>query len=141
MDPAARQWIETVLAGSPVARHLGIRVAEAAKDRVVLALPFSVGNVTLADIVHGGVIATLIDIAGAAASGSGIDGTATGGATASLSIAYLAPAKGCDLTAEAVIVQRGRSQTVSDVVVRDDAGTMVAKGLVVSRIFSARGGT
>ena len=137
MHEDKRLWIETVLGGSPVASRIGIRLAEIEPDRVVVALPFRPDNVTLGRIVHGGVIATLIDIAGAAASASGADGKTAGGATASMTVAYLAPAEGCDLVAEALVIQRGRSQTVSDVAVRDADGRLVAKGLVTSRIFTA----
>jgi len=132
----ARHWIDAVLARAPLARHLGIRVDVVETDRVVLGLPFSPGNVTVGSIVHGGVIATLIDIAGAAASASGIgEEGASGGATASLNIAYLAAADGVDLLAEARIIQRTRSGTVADVDVRDASGRAIAKGLVTSRIF------
>ena len=87
MDDGARVWIEGLLAGSPVARSIGLRFREIAPDRVVAELPFSTGNVTVGDIVHGGVIATLIDVAGAAASASGVGkGEATGGATSTLAI-------------------------------------------------------
>jgi acyl-coenzyme A thioesterase PaaI-like protein len=50
-------------------------------------------------------------------------------------LSYLAPADGVDLAAEARVIQRGRSQTVSDVEVRDPSGRLVAKGLVTSRLF------
>ena len=140
MDDGARAWIEGLLAGSPVARSIGLRFREIAPDRVVAELPFSTGNVTVGDIVHGGVIATLIDVAGAAASASGVGkGEATGGATSTLAISFLAPASGCDLVAEAVVVQRGRSQTVSDVSVRSPDGVLVARALVTSRIFRSKG--
>jgi hypothetical protein len=42
---------------------------------------------------------------------------------------------GCDLTAEALVIQRGRNQPVSDVTVRGDAGRLVAMGMVTSRTF------
>ncbi|BCH25979.1 PaaI family thioesterase [Mesorhizobium sp. L-8-3] len=136
MHAIARGWIEDVLAKSPFAAPLGIEVVEAETDRVVMKLPFRPQLATVGSIVHGGAIATLVDVTGAAASASGLaDGDAVGGATANLAIAYLAAADGCDLTAEALVIQRGRNQTVSDVTVRDDAGRLVAKGMVTSRIF------
>ncbi|HEU4985569.1 MAG TPA: PaaI family thioesterase [Rhizobiaceae bacterium] len=136
MNGMARYWIDEVLAGSPLARHLGVTVCSVEQDRVILHLPFKPANVTVDDVVHGGVIATLIDIAGAAASASGIrDSEASGGATATISISYLAAARSADLTAEAVVIQRSRTQTVSDVSVRDPSGVLVAKGMVTSRIF------
>lgn len=135
----ARYWIEKILTGSALARHLGVTLATVEKDRVVLALPFDPANVTVEDIVHGGAIATLIDIAGAAASASGLkEGEASGGTTASMTVSYLAAARGADLTAEAVVIQRSRSQTVADVYVRDEDKRLVAKGMVTSRIFAAR---
>ena len=136
----ARYWIAEVLLGSPVARQIGARLVSAEPECVVLALPFARANVTLNDIVHGGVISTLIDIAGSAASSSALgDGEASGGATTNLSIHFLAPCDGCDLRAEAVVIQRGKSQTVSDVQVRDPQGGLVAKGIVTSRIFRSGG--
>ena len=139
VDPRMSRWITDVLLGSPVARTLGVELKSADPDRVVLALPFRAGNVTLARIVHGGAIATLIDIAGAAASASGADGALVrGGATASLTVHYLAPADGVDLEAEAVVVRRGRRQTVSDITVRSGTA-IVAKALLTSTIFVVAG--
>ncbi len=99
-------------------------------------MPFSPDLVTVGSIVHGGAIAALIDVAGAAASASGTtDEDAAGGATSHLTVAYLAPADGRDIEAEAIVAHRTRSQTVADVSVRDCEGMLVAKGMVISRIF------
>ncbi|BCH33951.1 hypothetical protein MesoLjLc_58810 [Mesorhizobium sp. L-8-10] len=131
MHAIARRWIEDVLARSPFATPLGIEVVEAETGRVVMKLPFRPQLATAGSIAHGGAIATLIDVTGAAASASGLaDGDAIGGATANL-----AETDGCGLTTEALVIQRGRNQTVSDVTVRDEAGRLVAKAMVTSRIF------
>jgi uncharacterized protein (TIGR00369 family) len=135
-DSRTEAMIRDILMGSPVAKNLGVALDTLEVDRVVLRLPFSPANVTIGNIVHGGVVATLIDIAGAVASFSGAPQGAMG-ATSALAINYLAPADGTDLVAEARIVQRGRSQTVADVTVRDAAGRLVAKALSTNRIFSA----
>lgn len=136
MRKGARHWIDEVLVKSPFAKPLGLQVVAAEIDRVVLRLPFRPDLATVGSIVHGGAIATLIDIAGAAASASGIaDDDTAGGATAQLTVAYLAPADGRDIEAEAVVAHRTRSQTLSDVSVRDAEGTLLAKGTVISRIF------
>ena len=105
-------------------------------DCVSLRMPFSDQLTTVPDTVHGGVIATLIDIAGAAASASGvtIDDGPTGGATSHLSVTYLARASG-DLSADARVVHRSRSMTQSEVTVHDAEGRLVATGQVSSRIF------
>ena len=139
LGTAAGNWIEEVLAKSPFAASLGIELVSAEPERVVFRLPFRKSSTTVGTIVHGGAIATLIDIAGAAASASAIAGDdAFGGATANMTVAFLAPSDGQDIVAEGVVIQRGRTQTVTDVVVRDGNGTLVAKGLVTSRIFRTR---
>jgi uncharacterized protein (TIGR00369 family) len=102
-------------------------------------MPFLPTNVTHGSIVHGGVIATLIDIAGAAAAASGASADEVkGGATSSLSIQYLAPAQGAALRAVATVVRRGRRQVVTDVAVyaeAPDEGVLVAKALMSSAMF------
>lgn len=136
---AIRQTVERILIQSPVARTLGVSLDTLAVDHVELLLPFRSDNVTLGETVHGGVIATLIDIAGAAAAASGADPAGLrGGATASLSIQYLAPANGAGLRAVATVVRRGRRQVVTDVAVyaeAPDEAVLVAKALMSSTLF------
>ncbi len=139
VDARIRQTVEQVLMGSPVARALGIRLDVLAVDQVELLLPFSAANVTVGDVVHGGVIATLIDVAGAAAAASGADaGNLRGGATSSLNIQFLEAARAVSLRAVANVVRRGRRQVVSEVSVyaegTDEAG-LVAKALMSSTLF------
>jgi uncharacterized protein (TIGR00369 family) len=136
IDEQARAWIELVIAGSPVAKALGVEVVAAEVDRVCVRVPFADGLTTVPETVHGGVIATLIDIAGAASSASGLtpaDG-ATGGATSHLLVTYLAPGRG-DLEAVATVVHRTRSTTQSEVAVRSVGGDLIAVGQVTSRVF------
>lgn len=91
IDPRMRHMVENVLMNSPVTRGLGIRLEVIEPEHVELVLPFLTTNVTHGSIVHGGVIATLIDIAGAAAAASGANGDEVrGGATSSLTVQYLA---------------------------------------------------
>ncbi|WGX95180.1 PaaI family thioesterase [Nocardioides sp. L-11A] len=136
MHPIARTWIDDVLAGSPVARTIGIEVVSARAEEVVLALPFRDDLTTVPGVLHGGVVATLVDVAGAAASASGLgdaDG-ATGGATTQLDVSYVSAASG-DLRATASVLRRTRSTTHSQVVVRDTEERVVAMAQVTSRIF------
>ncbi len=140
MDPRAKLWIDQVIIGSPVARALGVELCSATVDEVVLRLPVTDHLSTLPGVVHGGVIATLIDITGAAGSASGIqpDDDVTGGATAKLSVSYLAPAGGPELSARGVVHCRTDVESETEVQVRDIDGTLVAKGLVSCRIFRNR---
>ena len=134
-DPKLAALIDEVLLGSPVARALGLALEALECGRAVLALPFRSQNVTVGDIVHGGVIATLIDVAGVAATLSGASSEGFGGcATSALAVSYLAPAKGSALRAEASTLRRGRRQVVADVSVF--AGeTLIAKALATVSLF------
>ncbi|MBV8427463.1 MAG: PaaI family thioesterase [Hyphomicrobiales bacterium] len=135
VDARIAEQIHRLLIGSPVSRALGIELHGLEIDRAVLVLPFKPENVTVEDIVHGGVIAALIDIAGVAAALSGASSeTLRGSATSTLSISYLAPARSVPLRAEAMVLRRGRRQVVVDVSVA--AGPLaVAKALVTAALF------
>ena len=75
--------------------------------------------------LHGGVIASLIDIAGdyAVALKTGVTVP-----TISLHVDYLRFARDARITATAHVLRCGRSIAVADIDVRDDAGTRVAVG-------------
>ena len=136
VDPGARAWIDLVIAGSPVAKSLGVEIVAAEVDCVRVRIRFADEITTVPGVIHGGVVSALIDIAGAAGSASGLtaEDNATGGATSHLSVTYLAPATG-DLEAVATVVHRSRSMTQSEVAVRAVGGDLVAVGQVSSRIF------
>jgi len=139
VDPRNAAMLESVLGGSPVARALGIRFDVVEPDHVELLLPFSMNNITVGDMVHGGVIATLIDVAGAAAAFSAVDLEAVkGGATGSLSIQYLAPAKSAALRAVADVVRRGKRQVVTEVSVFAESqgeAVLAAKALMSTALL------
>lgn len=136
VDPNMAQFVEHILAGSQVAKRLGVQLRALERERVVMALPYDVANITVGTTVHGGVIATLIDIVGAACSASGADSSKIkGGATSSLVVNYLNAANGVDLEAEGRVVKRGRDTTVTEIAVRDAKGTLVATGTVTSRLW------
>jgi uncharacterized protein (TIGR00369 family) len=85
------------------------------------------------DVVHGGVISSLIDSAAGAAARS--TRTAEGirarpHAASDLHVSYLAAATGSELIAEARVIRSGRTAIFTEVEVRDDAGKLVAKGMV-----------
>ncbi|PLP97847.1 PaaI family thioesterase [Cupriavidus pauculus] len=139
VDPRNAAMLESVLGGSPVARSLGIRFDVVAPDHVELLLPFSMNHITVGDMVHGGVIATLIDVAGAAAAFSAVDlEVVKGGATGSLSIQFLAPAKSATLRAVADVVRRGKRQVVTEVSVyaeREGEAVLAAKALMSTALL------
>jgi uncharacterized protein (TIGR00369 family) len=136
MESVARKWIETVVLGSPVARALGVECVEAEVDSVTVRAPQHEQLTTLPGVTHGGAVATLIDIAGAAAAASGVkdDEGASGGVTTHLAVTFLAPATS-DLTVRAEVIHRTRSTTHSEVRAHDAGQTLVAVGQVTSRIL------
>ena len=91
------------------------------------------------ELIHGGVIAALIDKAGTASAWSYEDiGRESRGATVGLTVNYLQGAKSCDLVAESRVVRRGGSITVADVEVTNPQGDLVAKGLVTYKLSLVR---
>jgi uncharacterized protein (TIGR00369 family) len=118
------------LANSPFARLTGLRLEEMEPERAVVAMPYSDEVTTFGDVVHGGAIATLVDVAAVAAAWSGVTKEgATTGATVSSSVNYLRAARGTDLVAHAKTTRRGRSFCFCEVSVYDAAGDLVAQGL------------
>lgn len=141
VDPDMIARAEAMLIGSPVARHLGIRLVAMAQDTALLKLPFAPSNVTVGNIVHGGVIATLADIAGVCAAVTGADAaTLAGGATSSMAISYLRAADGIDLEASAQVLHASKRQTVCQVTIRDAEAVLVAQALVTVALFSSSRG-
>jgi uncharacterized protein (TIGR00369 family) len=93
--PPAAELVRAFVASSPFARRVGLEVVELAADRAELRLPFDEGNVTIADVLHGGAIATLLDVTAAATAfcaPTALD--ATSGATVSLTVNYVRAGRG-----------------------------------------------
>ncbi len=119
---------------SPLVRHLGIELEELGDGTARLRLPFRPELATMGTTVHGGAIATLLDTAAMAAAWAGAPVPAKlRGTTVALHVAYLAPADGADLVAEATVLRRGRSISTVDVVVSAGAEA-VARGTVTYKV-------
>ena len=118
----------------PFQMLLGFRLDRVAPEFCRISLPFKSELRTAGDVVHGGVIATLIDSAGVIAAWSQADPSATRGATADLSVSYLSAAHAVDLIAEARVLRRGRSLVFIEVDVTASTGERIAKGLVTYKL-------
>lgn len=133
--PANEDVLQSTIVGSPLGALLGLRLESAEVDRVRVRLPFRPEVTTLGDLVHGGAIATLVDVAATAAAWSGADlATSRGGTTIGFTVNFLAAARGQDLVATAVVVQRGRTISVCEVSVEGADGTSVARALVTYKL-------
>ena len=120
---------------SPFARVLKLEVDDIAPDRAELSLPFDESIATYADVVHGGALASLIDVAATAAAWSAAEiSDSPRGATVSMTVDYLRAARGKRLTAVARVTRRGSSLCFCDVEVWDADGELVAKGLVTYKL-------
>lgn len=126
----------SILALSGYARKLGIEHVETTPDRAVYRLPFSPDNVTVADVVHGGAILSLADIAATGAAWSVVKEPAGyQGLTIDLAHAFMSAARSADLIAEARVLRRGGTVCFIEVDVRNRAtGEAVARTQVVYKL-------
>jgi uncharacterized protein (TIGR00369 family) len=121
--------LEALLAGSPFQRLLGLRLetVDVAAQTLVLRASFGpqVERASGTGQYHGGVIASLIDIAGdfalIAVLGYGVP-------TINFRVDYLRPALRTDLLALARVRRAGRTVGVVDIEVSDGEGRLVALG-------------
>ena len=127
--PVTREALERYLDDSPFQKLLGLRLESfdpTAQTLVIRAVyGAQVERTTGSGQFHGGVIASLIDIAGdfalIAILGYGVP-------TINLRVDYLRPALKDDLLAAAHVRRSGRSIGVVDIEVTDAAGRLIALG-------------
>ncbi len=131
--------VEGFIVGSPYARHLGITTEAVEMDRVRLRLPYRETMTTIGDLVHGGAIASLVDVAATAAcwANPAVEPTSRG-TTIGLTLNYLNAGRGQDLVATADVIQRGRSIVVSEVTVRGADDTVVARALITYKLSGGK---
>jgi uncharacterized protein (TIGR00369 family) len=135
----ARSVVEGFIVGSPYGKLLGI-VSEAIEaDRVRVRLPYREAVTTIGDMVHGGAIASLVDLAATAACWASptVDPTSRG-TTIGFSINYLNAGRGQDLVATAEVIQRGKAIVVCQVSVRDGAGIEAARATVTYKLSGGK---
>jgi len=113
----------------PFHRYLGLELVEAAPGYGKIALRRSENTPTgIGGSVHGGVLATMVDIAMLVAVFADLDATKTPAGTADLGITYLRQAQGEVIYATATVVKNGRQLASVEVDITDAAGTLCARG-------------
>jgi uncharacterized protein (TIGR00369 family) len=119
----------------PHSKALGITIAEIEPDRCVMEMPFKPELVTVGDVVHGGAISALIDMA-ATVSAWAVDEVpeSPAGSTVSLTVNFVSAARGVDLRAEGRVVRRGRQICSCEVHVRDPGGKLIAHGIATYKL-------
>ena len=135
----ARSVVEGFIVGSPYGRLLGLVSEVIEADRVRVRLPYREVLTTIGDMVHGGAIASLVDVAATAACWASptVDPTSRG-TTIGFSINYLNAGRGQDLVATAEVIQRGKAIVVCQVSVRDGAGVEAARATVTYKLSGGK---
>lgn len=111
-------------------KWLGLDYEVMEDGHAVVSLRLDADKRNLRDVAHGGVVASLIDVAmGTAAAGGNYDCRKRLVVTLEMKVNYLAPATGDKLTAVADVVRAGSRTSVVRCEVRTDAGEVCAVGL------------
>ena len=134
-DSATRNPAHDLIERAPFAAMLGLRIESAHEGEAVVRLPFSPkllngGGPNVP--IHGGAIASLIDVAACAAIWSLPETTRS--ATISITVNYTGPGIATDLVAQAHVRRSGKKVASVTVEVRDAQGALVADALVTYKI-------
>ena len=127
--------VRDFIVASPYGKLLGAALEHIEADFARVRLPYRDEIVTVGDMVHGGAISGLVDIAATAAAWSGANPSgAPRGTTVGFSINFLAAARAQELIAGARVIRRGKTLSVIDVEVKDAGGEAVARALVTYKL-------
>jgi uncharacterized protein (TIGR00369 family) len=133
--PTGMDIVRAFLPQSPFLRHFDLTIEHLAPDVATLRMAFDPSRTTVGDVVHGGAIATLVDMAVMACSfAQEAVPERLRGATVSLAVDYLDVAEGVDLLATGTVVRRGRSLCRCRVEVRTPDDRLVAQAQAAYRI-------
>ena len=120
---------------TPYLAGLGVVFDRYEPDHVTVRLPFREDLTNDGTYYHGGVIAAVMDTAGAAAAWSNHDfDKGARASTTSMSIQYVGACKKSDLICHARTVRRGSELTFTEMTATDAAGAVVAHGVLTYRI-------
>jgi 1,4-dihydroxy-2-naphthoyl-CoA hydrolase len=118
--------LDALVALMPFARHLGIALDEATADRVVARLSWAPDLCTAAGIMHGGVLMSLADTAGALVAYLGLPAGATT-ATITSTTQMFRPVTGGTVRAVAVPLHRGRTTVTAQTTLHDNDTRLIAQ--------------
>ena len=130
-----RRAIAEMMPKTPFIAGLGIVFDRYEPDDVTLRVPFREDLTNDGTYYHGGVVASAIDTAGAAAAWSNHDFTkGTRASTISMSVQYVGACKRSDLLCHARTVRRGKELTFTEITATDSEGAVVAHAVQTYRI-------
>lgn len=128
--------VMNVLPVSPFADDLGLQVVEWTNGKAVLSVELTGRLLNRHGFGHGGVTATLLDVALSIA-GRSRTGEWTLVGTVTLNLQYLAPARG-RLIAEGRLLRAGNTTAFCEGEARDQDGTIIAKATATYKIERQR---
>lgn len=131
-----RREILALLNGSPFYKHLGMEIVEAGEGRALLRLPVRDELKNLYGILHGGVIAALLDSSCSIAVGT-LLGPDEAAVTLDQRINYIANVRQGVLFGEGKALHKGRFTGVGQAEVRDAEGNLIAAGMTTSFVIRA----
>ena len=130
-----RLAIRDLFPRTPFMAGLGVVFDRYEPDDVILRLPFRADLTNDGVVYHGGVIASVIDSAGAAAAWSNHDfDKGQRASTVAMSVQYVGTARESDLICRAHTVRRGRELTFTEITATDADGNVVAHAVQTYRI-------
>jgi uncharacterized protein (TIGR00369 family) len=125
--------LDALLALMPFSGHLGLVLDEAEASRVVIRLDWAPHLCTSGGIVHGGVLMSLADTAGALVTYLGLpEGKTT--ATITSTSHMFRPVGGGTVRAVAVPVHRGRTTVTAETSIFDTEDRLVAQTVQVQAV-------
>jgi acyl-CoA thioesterase len=129
-----KRKIFELLNNSPFYLHLGMEIVEAGEGRASLRLPVRDELKNLYGILHGGVIAALLDSSCSIAVGTllGLDEAAV---TLDQRINFISNVRDGVLHGEGRALHKGRFTGVGQAEIRDEEGNLVAAGMTTSFII------
>jgi 1,4-dihydroxy-2-naphthoyl-CoA hydrolase len=130
-DPGA------LVALMPFAQHLGLTVDQASPDQVIVRLEWAPHLCTTAGIMHGGVLMSLADTAGALVTFLGLPEGATTATITSTSQLFR-PVTGGTVRAVAVPLHRGRTVVTAQSSLYDSAQRLVAQTTQIQAVRESR---
>jgi uncharacterized protein (TIGR00369 family) len=130
-----RKAIPELMPTTPFIGWLGLVFERYEPDDVTVRLPFRADLTNDGTVYHGGVVASVIDTAGAAAAWSNHDfDKGHRASTVGMTVQYVGACRQSDLVCHAKAVKRGRELIFTEITATDADGAMVAHAIQTYRI-------
>ena len=138
VNPVYIEELKRLVKNSPYPRHMAMVLDDIEVDRSIVAIQLADCHLQPFGIVHGGVIATLIDTATFWAAFLRLPEDA-GLVNVDLKLNYLQPVVDGRLSAEGTCMRPGRSIAYAEAAVRDEKGALVAHGTSTLMVLPGKG--